>query len=48
MVRLVLGAQIHNKSQAESKVGFCTKFQLFCETNSMDLAAAAEEENFHS
>lgn len=45
---LILGTQIHSRRQVENELGFCTNFQLLCETRKMDFASAAEEENFHS
>lgn len=45
---LILGTQIHSKSQVENRLGFCTNFQLLCETRKRDFATAVEEENFHS
>lgn len=45
---LILGTQIHSKSQVENELVFLTNFQLLCETRKMDFATAVEEENFHS
>lgn len=44
---LILGTQIHRKSQVENKFGVCTNFQLLCETRKMDFGTAVEEEDFH-
>lgn len=45
---LILGTQIHSKSQVENELGFCTNFQLLSETRKMNFAIAVEEENIYS